>query len=84
MSGIAATIVAVVALPLNIIGLAIPFWDYYGTFLGSSYSGLWQGCFNIGGQSVCGAFGGRLSLFTCFDTTDEKGIILFYRDSKFY
>ena len=57
MSGVAATILAVVALPINIIGLAIPFWEYYGTALGSVYSGLWQVCLSFGGHSACGEIG---------------------------
>ena len=48
MSGVAATITAVVALPVNIIGLAIPFWDYYANIFGSWHSGLWQICISLG------------------------------------
>ena len=59
MSGVVATILAVVALPVNIIGLAIPFWDYYGTFVGSTYSGIWQRCFSLDGYSACVGFGGE-------------------------
>ena len=57
MSGVGATIIAVVALPVHIIGLAIPFWDYWGVSLGSVYSGLWQACVSVGGHSACGEIG---------------------------
>ena len=63
MSEIAATIVAVVALPLNIIGLAIPFWDYYDyktyLFRSSGHSGLWQACESVNFRSACVEFGGK-------------------------
>lgn len=42
-----------VALILNIVGLAIPYWEYTVTRYASYYYGLWRGCATIKHYEVC-------------------------------
>jgi hypothetical protein len=46
-------VLSAASLLINIIGLAIPYWNYVSAGNLKHYYGLWSACTSAGGNSVC-------------------------------